>query len=87
MHVAGSPEGKPLNQRLPGTVEVHLIGQRKVLKVVSVGETGMFSIPLPAGRYELVGRPRNRGLDSMKSKAFRVEVGRTVPVDLVDYAI
>jgi hypothetical protein len=88
MRVTGGPTRRlmRLDQRLPGVVEVHHPGDLRVVTSVTVGGSGRFRIGLLPGRYQLLGRPANRGLMSMTSKAFRVVVGRTVTVDLVEYA-
>jgi len=53
---------------------------------VNVGKTGRFRIGLPPGRYQLLGRPENRGIMPVTSEPFRIDAGRTVAIDLTEYA-
>lgn len=89
MHITGGPpprNAKQHDQPLPGIVEVHHPGEIRVLTRVTVGGSGRFNIDLPVGNYVLVGRPANRGIMSMKSAIFAIEVGRTSHVDLLELA-
>ena len=88
MHLRGGPPsgGKPKDQPVPGVVEVHHPGRARVLTKVTVGRTGRFKIALPAGNYELIGRPTNTGVMSMTSNVFVINVGQTVKVDLLELA-
>jgi hypothetical protein len=81
------PGHGPLDQRVPGLVVALHPGDSEPIATVNVGKTGRFRIALPPGRYQLLGRPENRGIDPLTSKAFRIEVGRTTAVDLTIHAI
>ena len=89
MHIRGGPpprDGKVHDQPLPGIVEVHSSSNGVTLTHVRVGQSGGFNIDLPAGNYQVVGRPANSGIMSMTSKPFTIQVGRTVHVDLLELA-
>ncbi len=89
MHITGGlphRNGQTPDEPLAGIVEVHHPGDPTVLTRVTVDRTGTFRIDLPAGNYELVGRPDNTGIMSMHSREFAIDGGRTASVDLVDIA-
>jgi len=88
--VTGGPARRghaPLDQRLPGLVIALHPGESRAIASVNVGKEGRFRIVLPPGRYQLRGRPENRGISPITSKAFRVDPGQTVAVDLTIHAI
>jgi hypothetical protein len=89
MRITGGPRRPghgPLDQRLPGLVVALHPGESHVVATVNVGSTGRFRIALPPGRYELLGRPENRGIMPVTSAPFQIEGGRTVAVDLTEHA-
>jgi hypothetical protein len=89
MHITGGPprtDGKTPDQPLAGVVEVHPAGKAIIVSTATVDQTGRFRFGIPAGRYQIRGRPKNTGIMAMTSKPFTVEPGRAVSVDLVEYA-
>ena len=74
------------DQRLPGLVVALHPGESQAVASVNVGKTGRFRIALPPGRYQLLGRPENRGIMPVTSEPFRIDAGRTVAIDLTEYA-
>ena len=88
--ITGGPPRRghgPVDQRLPGLVIALHPGESRALASVNVGRTGRFRIVLPPGRYQLLGRPENRGISPITSRAFRIDPGHTVTVDLTIHAI
>ena len=69
------PGGKQPGERpMSGTVTFTAAGHQPI--TVKVGSSGTFSVPLPAGRYQVSGRSRQR-LDAARAELAQTQLAQT----------